>query len=120
MDGLDNFFKFVLENAVIHPSEEFGIINTKLGWTIGGSICTTTPMVWQRIKAKETKVPSFVETKAYQTKVKLNNMSSEEEIEKSLNKLFSKQESETKGEQYTLEEQYTLDSVNQNIKEKGR
>ena len=114
--GLDNFFRFVLEEAVIHPSEEFGIINTKLGWTIGGSICTATPMVWQRIKTKENKVPSFVETKAYQTKVKLNDMSSEEEIEKSLNKLFSKEEDETKGEQYTIEEQYALDSFNQNIK----
>ena len=116
--GLDNFFKFVLEEAVIHPSEEFGIINTKLGWTIGGRICTATPMVWQRIKAKETKVPSFVETKAYQTKVKLNNMSSKEEIEKSLNKLFSKEEDESKGQQYTIEEQYALYSLNQNIKER--
>ncbi len=41
--GQDNFWSLVLDGIIKHPSEKFGIIKTKLGWTLGGSICTISP-----------------------------------------------------------------------------
>ena len=36
--GQDNLWRLVLAGIVVHPSEDFGIWKTKLGWTIGGKI----------------------------------------------------------------------------------
>ena len=36
--GQDNLWRLVLAGIVVHPSGDFGIWKTKLGWTIGGKI----------------------------------------------------------------------------------
>ena len=46
--GQDNYWTLVLEGVIKHPSERFGIINTKLGWTMGGRISNTSPMTCQQ------------------------------------------------------------------------
>ena len=33
--GQDNLWRSVLNKIIIHPSQEFGAIKTKLGWTLG-------------------------------------------------------------------------------------
>ena len=49
----DNFWTLVLEGVIKHPSEKFGLLNTKLGWSVGGRVSTTSPMSWQREGAEE-------------------------------------------------------------------
>ena len=36
--GQDNLWRIVLNKIIIHPSQEFGAIKTKLGWTLGGKV----------------------------------------------------------------------------------
>ena len=112
MIGQDNFWSLVLDEIVKHPSEKFGIIKTKLGWTMGGSICTISPMKWQRELEEEIKV-------YYNSAMNLQD-SSNKEIEKSLVRLFEK-EQEIENENYTVEEQYAVDYFLKNVKrEKDR
>ena len=107
--GQDNFWSLVSDEIVKHPSEKFGIIKTKLGWTMSGSICTTTPMMWHRELAEE--------ANGLYCYNKLNRLqdSSNKEIEKSLVRLFEK-EKETENEEHTVEEQYAVDSFLKNVK----
>ena len=46
--GQDNYWTLVLEGIIKHPSEKFGLIKTKLGWTVGGRISNIPPMTWQQ------------------------------------------------------------------------
>ena len=48
----DNFWTLVLEGVIKHPSEKFGILSTKLGWTVGGRISTTSLVMWQQERAE--------------------------------------------------------------------
>ena len=47
--GQDNYWTLVLEGVIKHPSERFGIINTKLRWTMGGRISNTYPITCQQV-----------------------------------------------------------------------
>ena len=51
--GQDNYWTLVLEGIIKHPSEKFGFIKTKLGWTVGGRISNISPMLWQRDKVPD-------------------------------------------------------------------
>ena len=106
--GQDNYWSLVLEGVIKHPSEKFGIINTKLGWTMGGSICTTLPEKWQQGSAVKLDV-------YYNQSNPLQDMT-EEEIKTSLIKLFEKESDETANSTYTVEEQFAIDSFAKNIK----
>ena len=46
--GQDNLWRLVLAGIVVHPSEDFGIWKTKLGWTIGGKIPAIQSREWQQ------------------------------------------------------------------------
>ena len=105
--GQDNIWKFVLNEAEIHPSEEFGIIKTKLGWTMGGCVYTASSKSWQRIRPKKINV----------CKTKTNIVDeTNKEIEESLNRLFNKEEDEIKGNEYTVEEKQALDTFIKNVR----
>ena len=54
--GQDNLWRLVLAGIVVHPSEDFGIWKTKLGWTIGGKIPAIQPREWQQDLADEYEV----------------------------------------------------------------
>ena len=105
--GQDNFWSLVSDEIVKHPSEKFGFIKTKLGWTMSGSICTVSPMKWQRKLAEKINI-------CYNNINVLQN-SSNKEIEETLVRLFEKEE-EIENENYTVEEQYAVDSFLKNVK----
>ena len=65
--GMNNIWKLVLEERITHPSKRFGIINTYLGWTIGGEISTTE---WQQVPHNEMKNYCIVNKKDENPKLK--------------------------------------------------
>ena len=104
--GQDNLWRLVLAGIVVHPSEDFGIWKTKLGWTIGGKIPAIQSREWQQDLAENFEV-------YYQEADVLPD--NDKQIEQSLLKLFGKEEDIEKDE-YTIEERYALDSFEKNIK----
>ena len=108
--GQDDLWKFVVDEIVVHPSEEFGIIKPKLGWTLGGSICINSSTKWQRNKP-ENNLFNIID---------VNN--NKNKIEEALFKLFEA-ETETADETtYTPDQMYALEGFKRNIKveEDGR
>ena len=90
-----------MEGVIKHPSEKFGLLNTKLGWTVGGRISTTPPMMWQQEGAEEIYI--------YLSKITPLQESNEEDIRNSLVKLFET-EVEITNTKYTVDEEFALSS----------
>ena len=105
--GQDNYWSLVSEETLIHKSKKYGIINTKLGHTFSGSVQNVSPVAWQRELAEEIEI--------YNTYTSEIQNRSNKEIEKSLVKLFEKEE-EVGDEAYTVDEQYAVDSFIRNVK----
>ena len=102
--GQDNLGKFVVDEIIVHLSEEFGIIKTKLGWTLGGSICINSPTKWERNKSER----NFI--------IMIETEGSKDKIEEALIKPF-KAERETANETtYTQDQIYALENVKRDIK----
>ena len=91
----------------MHPSEDFGIWKTKLGWTIGGKIPAIQPREWQQDLADEYEV--------YYQEADVLSERSNKQIEKSLFKLFETDE-DLGNNEYTVEEQYAIETFEKNIK----
>ena len=108
MIGQDNFWTLVLEGVIKHPSEKFGLLNTKLGWTVGGRISTTSPVMWQQEGAEQIDI--------YYCKTNPLQESTEEDIRSSLVKLFET-EAETTDNKYTIDEEFALNSFLENVKQ---
>jgi len=106
--GQDNLWRLVLAGIVVHPSEDFGIWKTKLGWTIGGKIPTIQSREWQQCLAENFEV-------YYQDADAMFSDSSNKRIEKTLFRLFEK-EDDTETDEYTLEERYALDTFEKNVR----
>ena len=111
--GQDNYWSLVSEETLIHKSKKYGIINTKLGHTFSGSVQNVSPIAWQRELAEEIEI--------YNTYTSEIQNRSNKEIEKSLVRLFEKEE-EIEDGTYTVEEQYAVDSFLKHVKkeEDGR
>ena len=105
----DNYWTLVLEGVIKHPSEKFGILSTKLGWTVGGRISTTTQVAWQQEGAEE--------ITSYYCKTALQE-TTEEDIRSSLVKLFET-EAETTENKYTVDEEFALNSFLKNVKQES-
>ena len=105
--GQDNLWRLVLAGIVVHPSEDFGIWKTKLGWTIGGKIPAIQPRKWQQDLADQFEV--------YYQEADVLSEKSNKQIEKSLFKLFE-QDEDLENNEYTVEEQYAIETFEKNIK----
>ena len=70
--GQDNLWRLVLEKIIVHPSEDFGIIKTKMGWSMGGTLRITDSTKWQR--GLETKID------VYKTNIKQTETEENKEI----------------------------------------
>ena len=108
MIGQDNFWTLVLEGVIKHPSEKFGLLSTKLGWTVGGRISTTSPVMWQQEDAEQIDI--------YYCKTNPLQESTEEDMRSSLVKLFET-ETETTDSKYTIDEEFALNSFLQSVKQ---
>ena len=97
-----------MEGVIKHPSEKFGLLNTKLGWTVGGRISTTSPVMWQQEGAEQIDI--------YYCKTNPLQESTEEDIRSSLVKLFET-EAETTENKYTVDEEFALNSFLKNVKQ---
>ena len=106
MIGQDNFWALVLEGVIKHPSEKFGLLSTKLGWTVGGRISTTSPVMWQQENAEEIGI--------YYCKTNPLQEQTVEDIRTSLVKLFET-EAETTDNKYTIDEEFALNSFLENV-----
>ena len=106
--GQDNLWRLVLAGIVVHPSEDFGIWKTKLGWMIGGKIPAIQSREWQQDLADNFEG-------YYQEADVMFSDSSNRRIEKTLVRLFEK-EDDTENDEYTLEERYVLETFENNIK----
>ena len=106
--GQDNYWTLVLEGVIKHPSERFGIINTKLGWTMGGRISNTSPITWQQEGSMKVDI--------YNCNIKQLQEPTEEDIRNSLVKLFEK-EAETTDNKYTVDEEYAMETFLKNVKQ---
>ena len=109
MIGQDNFWTLVLEGVIKHPSEKFGLLNTKLGWTVGGRISTTSPISWQQEGAEDIDI-------YYSNITPLQESYTEEDIRNSLVKLFET-EAETTDSKHTVDEEFALNSFLKNVKQ---
>ena len=105
--GQDNLWRLVLDKIIVHPSEDFGIIKTKMGWSMGGAVRVINPTKWQR------GLPTEIDV--YKTNIKIET-DENKEIERSIAKMFEKEEEEETGT-YTVEEQFAVDSFNKNVKQ---
>ena len=105
--GQDNLWRLVLAGIVVHPSEDFGIWKTKLGWTIGGKIPAIQSREWQQDLAEDFEV--------YYQEADVFSEDNNKQIEQSLFRLFEKEE-DTENNEYTLEERYALENFEKNIK----
>ena len=99
--GQDNLWRFVLAGIVVHPSEDFGIWKTKLGWTIGGKIPAIQPREWQQDLADEYEV--------YYQEADVLSERSNKQIEKLFFKFFETDE-DLESNEYTVEEQYAIET----------
>jgi len=106
--GQDNYWTLVLEGIIKHPSEKFGLINTKLGWTVGGRISNISPMTWQQEGSDKANV--------YSCNINRLQEPTEVDIKNSLVKLFEA-EAETTTNKYTVDEEHAMDSFLQNVKQ---
>ena len=86
--GQDNYWSLVLEETLIHHTQKYGIINTRLGYTFSGSVATI-PMSWQRELAEEIAV--------YNTYTDEIQNQTNQEIARNLFKLFEKEEEKETG-----------------------
>ena len=107
--GQDNIWRILLKNIVIHPSKEFGVINTFLGWTIGGYIETGSINI-SRQSPREIKASNFNIILEEEEEEKIHN------IEKKLQTFYNiDAEEENDTTNYTYEEVYAVESFLKNI-----
>ena len=122
--GYHNIWKFVLEDTIIHPSQQFAITNKKLGWTIGGNTPKNLLAEWQRIHPNplmewQRRYPN---EKIMGSTTNTNMISPKEEnsnLEKVLLKLFNKEEEMKDEGIYTPDETYAMESFIKNIKQEA-
>ena len=79
-----------------------------MGWTVGGRISTTSPMMWQQEGAEEIDI--------YLSKITPLQESTEEDIRNSLVKLFET-EAEVTSTKYTVDEEFALSSFLKNVRQ---
>ena len=102
--GQDNMWSIGLRQVIPHQNESLGIIKTKLGWSMAGNAANLDSTKWHQ--------NDHIKTSA----IKIQNKDEINEIEASLNKLFNREIEEKDENDYTHEEQYSMENFHKNIK----